>query len=215
MKHHNLEIGGENCIIFPNLFRALEKRIKYFYLKFKFKEIHRSSLITELSMITPRYIVVKEDVIIWHNCRIEGVEHYNDKWYTPTIILNKGVHIQQGVHITCADSIVIGENTCISAYTTITDINHPYDDINIPIEKQDLEVKRVNIGKDCKINNGAVILPGVNIGNHVCIGANTVVNRDIPDYSVVVGAPARIIKRFNSETQNWEKTDKDGKFLNK
>ena len=170
-------------------------------------------MITESSMITPRHVVVKENVIIWHNCRIEGVERYNDKWYTPSIVLNKGVRIQQGVHITCADSIVIGDNTCISAYATITDINHPYIDVTVPIERQDLDVKRVRIGNDCKIYNGAVILPGVQIGNHVCIGANSVVNRDIPDFCVAVGSPARIIKRYNPDTENWEKTDKEGNFL--
>ena len=53
----------------------------------------------------------------------------------------------------------------------------------------------------------------MHIGKHVSIGANSVVNRDIPDLSVVVGAPARIIKRYNIETNQWQKTDKLGNFI--
>lgn len=51
------------------------------------------------------------------------------------------------------------------------------------------------------------------LGKHCVIGANSVVTRDIPDYSVAAGCPARIIKRYDFETQQWRKTDKDGTFL--
>ena len=111
--------------------------------------------------------------------------------------------------------VEIGDNTAIAANVTITDIHHPYKDVNLPIEQQDLEVLEVIIGKDCKIYNGAVILPGVHIGNHVTIGANAVVNNNLPDYCVAVGSPARIIKRYNFDTKQWEKTDKNGNFLPK
>ena len=100
----------------------------------------------------------------------------------------------------------VGENTAIAAYVTITDIHHPYDDVEIPIEQQNLEVKEVIIGSDCKIYNGAVILPGVHIGNHVTIGANSVVTHDIPSLSVAVGSPAKVIKHYDPDTKVWVKT---------
>lgn len=150
---------------------------------------------------------------VLNNARIEGVKRYNNVCFTPEIIIEDGVSIQQNLHLTCANKIFIGKNTAIAANVTITDIHHPYTDINVPIERQDIEVKEVVIGEECKIYNGAVILPGVHIGKHVSIGANSVANKDIPDYCVVAGAPARIIKRFNFETNQWQKTDKLGNFI--
>lgn len=115
--------------------------------------------------------------------------------------------------MTCAESIEIGENTAIAANVTITDIHHPYNDIATPIERQDLVVKPVKIGRDCKIYNNAVILPGTVIGNHVSVGANSVVSGVIPDYSVVVGAPAIIVKRYDYLSKTWRKTNKEGDFV--
>lgn len=148
-----------------------------------------------------------------NNARIEGVARYNNVCFNPDIIIEDGVTIEQNLHLTCANKVVIGKNTAIAANVTITDIHHPYTDISKPIERQDIEVKEVIIGEECKIYNGAVILPGVHIGKHVSIGANSVVNKDIPDFCVVAGAPARIIKRYNPKSQRWEKTDKQGNFL--
>lgn len=188
--------------------------LQYPLNKIWFKEWHKSSYIKNPILISGRKnISVGANVIIMNNARIEAVKKYNDVLFHPNIIFKKRVSIQQGVHLTCADSIIIGENTAIAAYVTITDINHPYDDIFKPIEHQDIEVRPVVIGKDSKIYNGAVILPGVNIGNHVTVGANSVVTKDIPDYCVAVGAPAYIVKRYNFEKKKWMKTDKHGKFL--
>ena len=71
----------------------------------------------------------------------------------------------------------------------------------------------MSIGSYCGIYNNVVINAGVNIGTHLTIGANSVVTTDIPDYCVVVGAPAYIVKRYNPITCLWEKTDKQGNFL--
>lgn len=109
------------------------------------------------------------------------------------------------MHLTCANSIIIGKYTAIAANVTITDINHPYVDVDTPIEKQDIEVGYVRIGEDSKIYNNVVILPNVTIGKHVTIGANSVVDKDIPDYCVAVGIPAKVIKKYDFETNKWIK----------
>ena len=59
------------------------------------------------------------------------------------------------------------------------------------------------IGNDCYISPGAKIVKPVHIGNHVVIGANAVVTKDIPDDCMVAGVPAKIIKRFDAESQKW------------
>lgn len=141
---------------------------------------------------------------VQNKCRIEAVTEYEGIKYNPLIILGSRVSFQQNAHVTCAGSIEIGDNTAIASNVTITDIDHPYNDITIPIEQQQLKVKPVKIGRDCKIYNNAVILQGSVIGNHCVVGANSVVKGIFPDYSIIVGCPSRIVKRYNFETQNWE-----------
>lgn len=195
------------------MIKRIKKLVLYFLYKRKFHSLHHSSFVADCRMLTPKYIGVGKNCIIWYNCRIEGVTKYNEKTYDPLIVLEDGVKIQQNCHITCANKIVIGANTCISAGVTITDINHRYQNVNVAVENQDLEIKFVSIGADSKIYNGAVILPGVTIGKHCVVGANSVVVYDIPDYCVAVGAPAYIVKRYNFESRIWEKTDKNGNFI--
>lgn len=158
-------------------------------------------------LLTPSCISVGKNVYVLNNARIEGIRKYKDATFHPQIILEDGVTIQQNVHITCAEHIHIGRNTSVSANVTITDINHPYADISLPIEQQDVETHPVLIGEDCKLYNNVVILPGVTIGKHCVIGANSVVTKDIPDYSVAVGAPAHVVKQYNPATKQWEKVN--------
>ncbi len=163
-------------------------------------------------IFSAKSVIWGTNVVILKNARIEGVEKYGSQTYSPVIILHDGVSIQQNCHITCAERIEIGSNTALASNVTITDIDHSYQDINRPIEQQDLIVKQISIGKDCKIYNNAVILQGTTMGNHCVVGANSVVKGNFPDYSIIVGTPARIVKRYNSSTGIWEATLSDGSF---
>lgn len=193
--------------------RRTKRLLYYLWRKPKFKSYYFSDTILRPIKITPQFIELGERVIIWYHARIQGVKKYNGTIYQPRIILHNGVSIQQNIHLTCANLVEVGDNTAIAANVTITDIHHPYTDIEIPIERQDLVVKSVVIGKDCKIYNNVVILPGTIIGNHVTIGANSVVSGVFPDNCVVIGAPAYIIKRYDNETGKWRKTDKKGLYV--
>lgn len=194
-------------------FHSLKVIIGYIYNVSKFKKFSITCKLNKGSRITKKYVSLGEYVYIGPNARIEGVEKYIDVFYYPNIEIHNNVSIQQNIHLTCAEYICIGENTSIAANVTITDIDHPYTDINIPIERQQLKVKPVTIGKDCKIYNNAVILQGTIIGNHCVVGANSVVKGTYPDFSIIVGCPARIVKRFNQVTHKWQKTDNLGNFI--
>ena len=164
-------------------------------------------------IFTNSYIHWYNNVTIMHNARIQGVSCYCNIKFHQLIIIKDGVSIQQNCHITCAKNIYIGRDTAIASNVTITDIDHPYSDINTPPEHQPIIVNSVKIGDDCKIYNNSVILPGVSIGKHCVIGANTVVTRDIPDFCIAVGSPARIVKRYNPISRRWEKTHSNGEFI--
>lgn len=80
---------------------------------------------------------------------------------------------------------------------------------------RDQPVKQLNdviIGDDTWIGEHAVII-GASIGKHCVIGSNSVVTHDIPDFSIAVGTPAKIIKRYDFETGKWRKTDSKGSFI--
>lgn len=199
------------CLTHP--YRLILKVIDWIIYKPQFKEYYFTSNIKSTRLMTPRYISLGNKCSIGYNARIEGVYCYNKVNFTPHIEIQDGVSIEQNIHLTCANKVIIGANTAIAANVTITDIDHPYIDIHVPVEKQNIIVKDVSIGEDCKIYNGAVILQNVHIGKHCVIGANSVVNKDIPDYCVVVGAPARIIKRYDFDSKLWRKTNPDGSFI--
>ncbi|MBU1076079.1 MAG: acyltransferase [Spirochaetes bacterium] len=167
------------------------------------KECGKGCYLEKPIKITPYCVSLKNNVMIMRDCRIEGVSYYEGKRYTPNIIFMENVSIQQDLHLTCANEVIIGKNTAIAANVTITDINHPYEDISRPIERQVLEVKKVIIGEDSKIYNNAVILPGVRIGKHCVIGANSIVAGNIPDFSVAAGAPARVIRKYDPVKKKW------------
>ncbi|HBS85005.1 MAG: hypothetical protein A2W91_07200 [Bacteroidetes bacterium GWF2_38_335] len=189
------------------IYGYLNRLLWRFIYKSRFKSLGKNSYFYKPILFTPFCIDCGNNVKIFKSSRIQGVKKYNDNFFSPIIIFENNVTIQQNLHLTCANSIVIGENTAIASNVTITDIHHPYENINIPIERQDIEVKEVIIGKNCKIYNNVVILPGVHIGNHVTIGANSVVNKDLPDFCVAAGAPSKIIRQYNFDTATWEKTN--------
>lgn len=94
----------------------------------------------------------------------------------------------------------------IAGNVTIVDNNHGYEDITIPVFKQELKSNgEVIIDEGSFIGMGARIMPGVKIGKNCVIGANSVITKSIPDYSVVVGIPGKIIKRFDMEKREWIK----------
>ncbi|MBB5439630.1 acetyltransferase-like isoleucine patch superfamily enzyme [Pedobacter sp. AK017] len=197
---------------FHTIYRKLITNTLY---RYTLQALGKNTIIHKPLLFTNECISIGNSVYIWPNARIEGVFRYAGVSYTPEIFLDDFCSIQQNVHITCADKIYIGKYTAIAANVSITDIHHQYDDINIPIENQQLHVKTVHIDNDCKIYNNVVILPGTHIGKHCTVGANSVVKGVFPDFSIIVGAPAKIIKRYNSEMKEWARTDSKGDFLKK
>ena len=95
----------------------------------------------------------------------------------------------------------------------ISDNLHNYEDINAPVHSQAIkQLNPVIIGEVSWLGENVCII-GASVGKQSVIGANSVVTKDIPDYCVAVGAPAYIIKRYNFETKQWERTNPDGTFI--
>jgi acetyltransferase-like isoleucine patch superfamily enzyme len=93
-------------------------------------------------------------------------------------------------------SIEIGDDVWTGHHVYITDQNHGYEDVERPISVQTMPERAVTIGDGSWIGHGSVVLPGARIGKHVVIGAASVVTGEIPDYSVAVGSPAKVVRRY-------------------
>lgn len=114
----------------------------------------------------------------------------------PVVKIGDRCLIGRGSGIVGHYSIDIGNDVWTGHHVYITDQNHAYQQIDVPISQQTQPERAVAIGDGSWIGYGSVILPGSIIGKHVAIGANSVVTGMIPDYSVAVGAPAKVIKQF-------------------
>ena len=115
----------------------------------------------------------------------------------PVVRIGDRCLIGRGSAIVGHLSIDIGDDVFTGMNVYITDQNPGYEDLDMPIGTQLPSEDPVVIGADSWIGSGAVILPGARIGRHVVVGANSVVRGEIPDYSVVVGSPGRVVRRHD------------------
>jgi len=122
-----------------------------------------------------------------------------------TITFEEGVSIGQNLHITSAGNLTIGSDSTILGNVFITNIDHDYQEIGKHILEQEMFVKETRIGSNCYIGYGAAIQAGTILGDHCIVGASAVVRGTFPDYSVIVGVPGKVIKRYNKESMQWER----------
>jgi serine acetyltransferase len=131
------------------------------------------------------------------------------------LIIGDGTNIGNFNHIYATNSIIIGQNVLTADKVYITDNLHSYEDVTSPIIRQPIkQISNVIIGDGTWLGENVCVI-GAKIGKNCVIGANSVVTKDIPDYSVAVGTPAIIIKRFCIKNNTWLKTDNKGEFLNR
>lgn len=114
--------------------------------------------------------------------------------------------MEQGAHIVCRRRVTIGRQVTFAPRCVIVDADHPYQDVDtemsIGARLQD-GPSFVEIGDRAFLGAGVVVLPNVRIGKHCVVGANSVVTRSLPDYTVCAGSPAKVLRRYDPETKAW------------
>lgn len=154
----------------------------------------------------PLYISGKKKIKIENRVRIYPGARMEAIGDNGKITIRKNTSIGQNFHITSCDSeLEIQANTTISGNVFITNIDHDYTVIDRHIMEQDYITRKTVIGENCFIGYGVGIQAGTVLGKQCIVGANSVVRGVFPDYCVIVGAPARIVKKYNIETKRWEK----------
>lgn len=185
--------------IYTNTFRFLDKVLTHVYTLLNSNSFatwgSRSRLGLGGIFVGLELIQVGSDVIIGKQAWLNAKDDRGDG--KPTLVIGDGTYIGRLVHINAWRNVVIGRNVLIADRVCITDADHNFTDTSIPIRLQgDSFVAGVNVQDGSWIGVGATLLPGVTIGRNSVVAANSVVTKDVPDFAVVAGVPARIIRQL-------------------
>lgn len=153
----------------------------------------------------PFYIKISESARIGHHTSLHAVTNHNSEDYNPSMEIGEGTILGSYNAIATCAKISIGNNVLFAPHVTVTDHNHCYQDITKPIMHQPIFCKGpVVIEDDCWLGFGCHILSGVTISKHSVIGANSVVTSNVPPYSVAVGSPAKVVKKYDFNLKEWQ-----------
>lgn len=169
----------------------------------------RVRIVWPLGLYGVKYMRLGDDVTIAFQAYVAALREFD---VAPVLTIGRGTRIGELSHIICSHSVTIGEDVLFANRLFISDCSHAYRDISVPVLHQGLDqLAPVQIGDGSWVGENVCII-GCTIGRHCIIGANSVVMRHVPDYSVVAGAPARIVRRFCTMRQQWLATHADGTF---
>lgn len=201
----------------PYLFDYISRKIlsKYdgIYLCSVGKNFYLSKNCTILGS---RYITVGDNFYAGQGAWIECLDEHLGHHFNPCIRIGDNVSLSHSVHIAAIGNVLIGNDVLLGSRIIITDHNHGLysgdspSDPNVPPSLRPLSKKKANliIEDNVWICDGVVVLSGVTIGKGSVISANSVVINDVPPFSIASGAPATVIKRYDTYTQKWSRLDK-------
>jgi acetyltransferase-like isoleucine patch superfamily enzyme len=148
-------------------------------------------------------IEIGEGTTVGHHASISaGMPVEADRTGPPVITIGDRCTLGKGIGIVGHERIVIGDDVWTGHYVYITDQNHGYEQLDLPIGTQLWKNDPVEIGSGSWLGHGSVVLPGARVGEHVVVAAGAVVTGDVPAYSVVAGVPARVI-RHHVDGEGW------------
>jgi acetyltransferase-like isoleucine patch superfamily enzyme len=144
---------------------------------------------------------------------LDAVTRYGGEKYTPELIVGSDVNLSAGVHIACLHRVQIGDGLLAGSHVLISDHTHGVysgsmsqsqsDPESIPANRPLHSADEVIIGRNVWLGDGVCVLAGARIGDGAIIGANSVVLGEIPAATFAVGAPARVVRRWNAGERRW------------
>lgn len=177
------------CYLIKRAYNTTRKRNQ-------FKQFGKGSLLASgVKLCTPQYISVGNNSSIMSHCIIET---YPTNGHKPLLEIGNNVSLGEFSHITCANKVTIGDGVLTGRFVLITDNSHGKSTKDVantaPLAREVYSSGPVRIGENVWIGDKVTILPNVTIGKGCIIAANAVVTKDIPEYSVAAGIPAKVIK---------------------
>lgn len=167
-----------------------------------------------------KYIKWGKRLTMGRGCRLDVIRRVGQA--PPVLKFGYEVQLNDYVHICALDRVEIGDFTLIASHVYISDnshgcykgLSHDSSPMTKPLERP-YPTSPVIIGEKVWIGEGVIVMPGVSSGNGCVIGAHSIVNTNVPDNCIAAGAPAKVIKRYNFESNKWERTNPDGTFFEK
>ena len=198
----NFEKLRRDPLAIPEFIRFNLSRIvtQVIYSKFFRKIGKKTCIIKPLKISGARFISIGHGSQIAHLAWLlcEQIDQN-----APDLSIGCGCQIGHFAHLTCVRKVVIGNQVMIADKVYISDNTHSYQDPNVPILSQPvMYIGDVKIGDNVWIGENVSIL-GVEIGRNSVIAANSVVNKNIPPFSVAAGCPAKVVKHFDFEKGVW------------
>ena len=163
--------------------------------------VHKRGKNTIIRYNTRMDLLPFKNFSVGSNCIIEDFATINNGVGDVSIGNNVGI----GLSNVIIGPVKIGNYVMLAQNIVISGLNHGYEDITTPPRLQKVVTKQITINDNVWIGANSVVTAGVTIGKHAIIGAGSVITKDIPEYSVAVGNPARVIKKYNFERGSWEK----------
>ena len=167
-------------------------------------------------IINPEYIFPGDNITLGPGALLNAITKYpsmsmqhpeNQKVaqeFSPRIKIGNRVTSTGNLQLTAMKEIIIEDDVMFASNINIVDGLHGYDDANEPYKYQKMfRIAPIRIKRGSWIGQNVVILPGVTIGAFSIIGANSVVTKSIPERSIAVGAPARVIKSWDNNERQW------------
>ncbi len=181
------------------------------FYKLTLGSIGRGSKLIKPTLTEGKRIFIGSKVYVNLNAWLASVPLTGDT--NCKLIIGDGTYIGRFSHIYATSKIEIGKKVLMADKVYISDNLHSYENINMPVIDQPVkQASPVLIADGAWLGENVCVI-GASVGKNSIVGANSVVTKDIPDHCVAIGSPAIIIKRYNFDNQQWQKTDKDGQFI--
>jgi lipopolysaccharide O-acetyltransferase len=150
------------------------------------------------------FISIGTRTSIQHHAWLSATTSYAGKSFQPEIVIGDDVYIGDFSCIIAINRITIEDGCVLSNYVYISDSAHGVDPAKGLIMHQDLFSKgEIRIGRSTFLGYRACVMPGVILGEHCVVGANAVVTKSFPAYSMLAGVPAQLVKRYSVAEKEW------------
>lgn len=166
--------------------RRLLPRLRYLLRRWQFEQAGRRGAIEAgVRLLGDARIRLGERVTLRRGVVIAG---------NGLLAIGDGTTINEGCRISAFHDVRIGAGCLFAPCVSVLDIDHSFDTRAVPLKDQGYRTAPVVIGDEAWLGANAVVLRGVRIGRGAIVGANSVVTRDVPDYAIVGGVPARLLR---------------------
>jgi acetyltransferase-like isoleucine patch superfamily enzyme len=184
------------CLFSYRTFARLRSKVFSLCVSGAFAEFGKGTVLTlPIRLSGEDRIAIGDDVFLGSDCWLQTLPDEGNRGMA--ISIGSGTKMSGACVISAARKVVLEEEVLLARNVYISDHIHQYSDTNTAVLAQGLDkIGAVLIKRGAWLGQNVVVCPGVTIGRGSVIGANSVVNRDIPDYCVAVGSPAQVVKRI-------------------